>query len=244
MVTVNWIINAHKILVTPIVLALMWHYHNWSTAAFLYLGLHGTYTLLWLIKQSLFADKRFAQPIPLWIGVLTPFLPLMAYMTGPYLLISQHTLPPNWVFAAAPFLVLLGVFLHYVSDAQKFFVLQVRKGLIEDGLFARTRNPNYLGELLIYGGFVLASWHWLPALVLAGWFLYFVRNMRRKDNSMSRHPEFAAYKHRTGILLTVLTSGETKVVRASMSVLAAFLLFADIVPAVPRSTPDHSVNNM
>jgi len=83
-----------------------------------------------------------------------------------------------------------------------------------------------------------------PGLVLAGWFLYFVRNMRRKDNSMSRHPEFAAYKHRTGILLTVLTSGETKVVRASMSVLAAFLLFADIVPAVPRSTPDHSVNNM
>ena len=75
MVTVNWIINAHKILVTPIVLALMWHYHNWSTAAFLYLGLNGTYTLLWLIKQSLFADKRFAQPIPLWIGVLTPFWP-------------------------------------------------------------------------------------------------------------------------------------------------------------------------
>ena len=51
----------------------MWHYHNWSTAAFLYLGLHGTYTLLWLIKQCVFADKRFAQPIPLWIGILTPF---------------------------------------------------------------------------------------------------------------------------------------------------------------------------
>ena len=87
MVTVNWIINAHKILVTPIVLAMMWYFHNWSAAAFLYLGLHGTYTLFWLIKQSVFADKRFAQPIPLWIGVLTPFLPLMAYMIGPYLLI-------------------------------------------------------------------------------------------------------------------------------------------------------------
>ena len=47
-----------------------------------------------------------------------------------------------------------------LSDAQKFFVLQVRKGVIEDGPFARTRNPNYLGELLIYSGFVLASWHW------------------------------------------------------------------------------------
>jgi protein-S-isoprenylcysteine O-methyltransferase Ste14 len=204
MVTVNWVINAHKILVTSIVLALMLYFHNWSAAAFLYLGLHGTYTMLWLVKQSVFADKRFAQPIPLPIAFFTPFLPLMAYMIGPYLLISEHTVPPNWVFAAAPFLCLTGVFLHYVSDAQKFFVLQLRKGLIEDGLFARTRNPNYLGEVLIYAGFALASWHWQPALVLAGWCLYFVRNMRRKDRSMSRHPGFAAYKDRTGMLLPSL----------------------------------------
>jgi hypothetical protein len=46
---------------------------NGSAAAFLYLGLHGTYTMLWVIKQSLFADKRFAQPIPLRIGLLIPF---------------------------------------------------------------------------------------------------------------------------------------------------------------------------
>ncbi len=206
MVTVNSAINAHKILVSPIVVALMWHFHNWTAAAFLYLGLHGTYTLLWLIKQAVYADKRFAQPIPLWIGLFTPFLPLMAYMIGPYLLISEHTTPPNWIFAAATFLVILGVFLHYVSDAQKFFVLRVRNGLIEDGLFARTRNPNYLGELLIYGGFVLASWHWQPALVLAGWFLYFVRNMRRKDKSMSRRPEFTAYEQHTGMLFPALGS--------------------------------------
>jgi steroid 5-alpha reductase family enzyme len=38
------------------------------------------------------------------------------------------------------------------DDAQKFFVLQLRKGVIQDGLFARTRNPNYLGEVLTYGG--------------------------------------------------------------------------------------------
>jgi hypothetical protein len=93
---------------------------------------------------------------------------------------------------------------HYVSDAQKYFVLKLRKGLIEDGLFAHTRNPNYLGEILIYGGFVLASWHWQALLVLAGWFAYFVRNMRRKDRAMSRHPEFAAYAKRTGMLIPVM----------------------------------------
>ena len=210
MVTVNWIINAHKILVAPIILAMMWYFHNWSTAAFLYLGLHGTYSMLWLIKQSVFADKQFAQPIPLWIGLLTPFLPLMTYMIGPCLLISEHTVPPNWAFALAPFLCISGVFLHYVSDAQKFFVLQLRKGVVQDGLFARTRNPNYLGEVLIYTGFAVASWHWQPALVLAGWFLYFARNMRQKDTSMSRYPEFAAYKDRTGIFLPSLGIGSTR----------------------------------
>jgi protein-S-isoprenylcysteine O-methyltransferase Ste14 len=210
MVTINWIINATKILVTPIILAMMWYFHNWSPAAFIYLGLHGTYSLLWLVKQSVFADKCFAQPIPLWIGVLTPFLPLMTYMIGPCLLISEHTVPPDWVFALAPFLCISGVFLHYVSDAQKFFVLQLRKGVVQDGLFARTRNPNYLGEVLIYTGFAVASWHWQPALILAGWFLYFARNMRQKDKSMSRYPEFAAYKDRTGIFLPSLGISSTR----------------------------------
>ena len=206
MATVNWIINAHKILVIPVVLALMLHFHNWSAAAFLYLGLHGTYALLWLIKQAVFPDKRWAQPVPLLIGAFVPFLPLMAYLVGSYLLISEHTLVPNWVFAAGPFLVIIGVFLHYVSDAQKFFTLQVRDGLIVDGLFGRTRNPNYLGEIMTNAGCVLVSWHWQAGLVLTGWFLYYAHSMRQKDKSLSRYPEFAGYKQRTGMLLPALNS--------------------------------------
>jgi len=213
MVSINWIINTHKILVIPIVLALMWYFHNWSAPAFLYLGLHGTYSLLWLIKHAVFPDKRFAQSMPLWIGVFTPFLPLMAYMLGGYLLISNYTLLPDWVFAAGPFLVILGVFLHYVSDAQKFFKMQLRKGLIVDGLFSRTRNPNYLGEVLIYAGFAIVSWHWQGAVVLAAWFLYYLRNMRQKDKSLSRYPKFAAYKQRTGILLPALHSTASTALR-------------------------------
>jgi hypothetical protein len=62
MVTINWIISATKILVIPTILAMMWYFQNWSAGALLYLGLHGTYSLLWLFKQRMFADKRFAQP--------------------------------------------------------------------------------------------------------------------------------------------------------------------------------------
>jgi hypothetical protein len=41
-------INAHKMLVPALVLVLMYWFHNWSTEAFVYLGLHGTYAMLWL----------------------------------------------------------------------------------------------------------------------------------------------------------------------------------------------------
>ncbi len=200
MVTLNSVINTHKVLVLPVVLGLMWYFHNWGPAAFLYLGMHGTYTFLWLMKEDIYPDKSFEQKVPFGIG-LAIFLPLATYLIAPYLLISRHTILPAWVFAAAPAIYAVGMFLEYVGDAQKYFVLQLRRGLIVDGLFARTRNPNYLGEIMIYGAFALTSWHWLSLLVLATWLLFFFHNMRRKDRSLSRYPAFAEYAKRTGMLL-------------------------------------------
>ena len=66
MVTVNSVINAHKILVPPTVLALMWYYHNWSPEAFVYLALHGTYSLLWLLKQIYYPDSRLLSRLALF----------------------------------------------------------------------------------------------------------------------------------------------------------------------------------
>jgi hypothetical protein len=79
-------INAHKILVPPIVLGMMWYFANWSTEAFVYLSLHGTYSVLWLIKEVLYPDRRFLEKQPMWFGMLFIFLPLAAYYIAPYLL--------------------------------------------------------------------------------------------------------------------------------------------------------------
>jgi hypothetical protein len=47
--------------------------------------------------------------------------------------------------------------------------------------------------------------HWLPFLVLAGFgFGVFLPNMRRKDQSLARYPEFEAYRQRSGLLLPKL----------------------------------------
>jgi protein-S-isoprenylcysteine O-methyltransferase Ste14 len=70
--------------------------------------------------------------------------------------------------------------------------------LITDGLFARTRNPNYLGELLIYLSFAGLALHWAPLVVVALFLaIVWIPNMRRKDRSLARYPEFADYKDRS-----------------------------------------------
>ena len=53
------------------------------------------------------------------------------------------------------------------ADAQKFFTLRVKRGLITDGMHRYIRHPNYLGEMMIYGSFAMMVWHWFPVLVLA-----------------------------------------------------------------------------
>jgi len=210
-VTVNASINTHKILVTPIVLGMMLYFHNWSAEAYVYLALHGTYSLLWLLKQTYYPDPRFAEKVPFWVGFLFIFLPLGGYYLAPYLLISRHVTWPSYLFAVVLVIYIVGIFFHYVSDAQKFYTLRERKGLIVDGLFTRTRNPNYLGEILIYVSYAIMSLHWIPFVVLAAWvFGFFVRNMMRKDKSLSRHPGFAEYKGRTGLLFPKLIQSAVK----------------------------------
>lgn len=56
--------------------------------------------------------------------------------------------------------------------AHKYSVLHARRGLITDGFFARTRNPNYLGEMVLYASFAILAGHWLPSVILARVWLY------------------------------------------------------------------------
>jgi steroid 5-alpha reductase family enzyme len=194
-------INLSKGLTFLVILGLMFVYQNFTLGPWIYLSLHGTYGLLWLLKDRLYPDKRWEQEIPLWLGIFA-FILVNLYWIAPFILISSRTVPSLPLVSAAISLNILGVFLHYASDAQKYYTLKYRPGLITEGFFARCRNTNYLGELLIYGSFAMLTQHWLPFLILFGFVgAIFVPNMLQKDQSLSRYPEFADYKERSGLLL-------------------------------------------
>lgn len=202
MKSTGFFIDLHKGLVIPVTVAAMLIFANFSTVMWLYLAMHGTYSILWLIKGRTYPDRRFAEQVPIWIGILFVFLPLAGYYAAPILLAWLHPNVPGWAVAVGVSIFTFGIFLHYVSDAQKYYTLRLQPGLIDIGLFSRTRNPNYLGEIMTYMGFAIISWNWIPFVVNFGWiFGFFVRNMIKKDRSMSRHPGFAAYKARTGLIL-------------------------------------------
>jgi steroid 5-alpha reductase family enzyme len=130
---------------------------------------------------------------------------LAGYYLAPFLLISQHVTLSPIVIAFVLFLYIVGIFLHYVGDAQKYYTLRYHTGLIEEGLFSKTRNPNYLGEIMIYVSLAILSWHWLPFLILGGWiFGFFLKNMRAKDRSLARYPGFEHYRESTGLLFPKL----------------------------------------
>ena len=201
---VKYPINLHKSLTFVVVLSLMAFYNNFTLAVWVYLALHGTYGIMWLIKDSLYPDRQWEQEVPVVMGILT-FMLVSLYWVAPFILISSGVQPSLPLTSAAIAINIVGVFLHYGSDAQKYFTLKYQKGLITEGFFSRSRNPNYLGEILIYLSFAMLAQHWLPFLIL-GIFaaIIFVPNMLKKDKSLARYPEFAAYKERSGLLLPKL----------------------------------------
>lgn len=217
MVKIKHVINLHKGSTAFVVLALMMIYQNFTIAPWVYLALHGTYGILWLLKDRIFPDKQWEQEVPEWLGMVA-FLVLLLYWVAPFLLISRGTTPPAWLISGAIALNILGVFLHYSSDAQKYFTLKYQPGLITEGFFARCRNTNYLGEVFIYGSFVLLAQHWLPLVILAAIVAgLFVPNMLKKDRSLSRYPEFEAYQKQSGLLLPKLFPVSSEAVHSTVS---------------------------
>lgn len=201
-------INLHKGLTFIFIIGLMAIYQNFSIAPCIYLALHGSYGIMWLFKDSFYPDKQWEQEIPLGMGIFT-FIILGLYWVAPFILISSGTQPANLIITIAVITNLFGIFLHYGSDAQKYYTLKYKSGLITEGFFARSRNPNYLGEILIYLSFAILAQHWLPFLILGGFVAgIFVPNMRKKDQSLSRYPEFEEYKTQSGLLFPKLFTSE------------------------------------
>ena len=197
----NQLINLHKGMTAFIVLGLMFFYNNFTIAPLVYLALHGTYGLLWLLKEKIFPDPYFKEKINFLTSV-TGFIFLGSYWVAPYILISSPKSVPDFLIAASISINIIGVFLHFASDTQKYFSLKFKKDLIKEGFFKNVRNTNYLGEILIYLSFAILSMSLIPfAILVTFFFVVFLPRMIKKDKSLTKYPSFEEYKKKTGLIL-------------------------------------------
>jgi len=199
-------IDTHKGFTPVAILLMMAAFGQWENAtAWVYLALHGTYGIMWVLKSRIFPDKQWETPASIWRGLYI-WAGLTLYWIAPFIITSQSIQSPAWLLGLSISMYTFGVLFHYAGDMQKHMALKYHPGhLIEDGLMSRVRNINYFGEFLIYLGFGLLAMHWLPIVVIG---LYFIiiwfPNMRKKDKSLSRYPEFAEYKKRSKLFIPFL----------------------------------------
>jgi protein-S-isoprenylcysteine O-methyltransferase Ste14 len=199
----KFFIDSHKAANAIAVLALMAWAQAWDNpTAWLYLALHGTYGLLWILKSRAFPDRSWEAPCSLLYGLLI-WIGLSLYWVTPWWIVHFDVRVGPAYAAGCVALYAIGVFLHFSADMQKHTSLALRPGaLIQEGLWARIRNPNYLGELFIYLGFGLLAQHWVPLIALAIFVsVVWIPNMLRKDRSLARYPEFESYRERSWLFL-------------------------------------------
>ncbi|MDB4125933.1 DUF1295 domain-containing protein [Candidatus Marinimicrobia bacterium] len=189
-------IDTHKGLTSIYVLSLVFLFSAWeNTNIFIYLALHGSYGILWILKSYIYPDRQWEATCSIWYGLFI-WMGLSLYWISPYIIITQNINPPNWYLAVCIMIYIIGIFLHFTSDMQKFTQLKYKPNmLIKNIMFSRLRNMNYLGELLIYLGFSLLAMHWIPILVLFIFIIIiWIPNMIKKDKSLSRYNDFDDYK--------------------------------------------------
>ena len=90
------------------------------------------------------------------------------------------------------------------SDTQKYFQLKEGKKLINDVWFKKSRNTNYLGEMMIYLSYAMLGNSKIPYYILCYiWNILFFPNMISKDKSILKKEGGEKYIKSSNLLLPI-----------------------------------------
>jgi len=194
------LINLQKTTTLFFCLFCMWRYDNWSTTAWVYTALHGSYGYCWMIKEAAFPNKALRDTLAPPMVIATALLVFWpGYWNICILALSNKEPASGGMLFASVFIYVIGLVCMMISDCQTHFCLKYNPGrLIAEGMSRYTRHPNYGGEVLLYSSFCLLARHWGAWLILFLGFsmVMFPLNLK-KEQSLSRYPAWAQYKRQT-----------------------------------------------
>ena len=86
----KYFIDIHKGLTSVFILFLMYYFNSWDNLiAWIYLSLHGTYGILWILKSRIFPDKQWENKTSIWYGLFI-WAGLSLYWVSPYIIITGN----------------------------------------------------------------------------------------------------------------------------------------------------------
>jgi len=201
----RYVVNFQKGGTLPFCIFLMSYHGNFSPTAWIYTAIHGSYGLCWLLKDTYFPDANTKEKGS-FVGISLLIMILSFYWYMPWVVIATRVEVHVAQQAVCVCMCMTGVVLMMVADCQKYFALGYNRELahrklylIENGVFSTNRNPNYLGEMLLYGSFALMTGPRLEVLLILGaiWLIIFGTNMMKKDLSLQGKPGWSAYRERS-----------------------------------------------
>ncbi|MCP6763177.1 MAG: DUF1295 domain-containing protein [Fischerella sp. CENA71] len=170
----------------------------------IYLCLHGSYCLWWLLEQWLFPQRRqiFNEPVGFG-GLILGLLFVGIFYSLPGYLAFINPVPISAIATAVALpLYIFGSLINTTADVQKLTAKQYGAELVSDNIWRFSRNINYFGDLLRYLSFAVVAgsvWAYLvPAVIL----LMYIQRLFQKEQSMSaKYQNYAEYQKSSNRLI-------------------------------------------
>jgi protein-S-isoprenylcysteine O-methyltransferase Ste14 len=198
-------INTAKILTILLLVAYALVFGIKDLRQIIYLCLHISYCLWWLVEQWFYPLRRqqmFSEPIGvtgfifclLFVGVFYSFPGYLAFTNlEPLSLVTVAVALPLFIF---------GSLINATADIQKLTAKQYGADLVSDGIWRFSRNINYFGDLLRYLSYsVMAGSIWsysLPTFIA----LLYIQRIFSKEQSMSKkYQDYQEYQQASARLI-------------------------------------------
>jgi protein-S-isoprenylcysteine O-methyltransferase Ste14 len=197
-------INIAKALTIACLIALALVFGIQDLRQVIYLCLHISYCLWWLLEQWFYPQRRqlFNEPVGV-VGLIFFLLFIGIFYALPGYLAFTNPAPLSWTEAAIAIpMYTFGSLINATADVQKLTAKEFGAGLVSDNIWRFSRNINYFGDLLRYLSFsVVAGSPWayvLPGVI----FLFYLQRISQKEQSMStKYPEYSTYQQTSSRLI-------------------------------------------
>jgi steroid 5-alpha reductase family enzyme len=190
-------INAAKILTILLLVIFALVFGIQDLRQLLYLCLHISYCLWWLLEQWIYPQRRqiFSEPVGV-VGFIFCLLFIGCCYSLPGYLAFTNSQPLSPIAAAIALpLFIFGTLINTSADIQKLTAKQYGADLVSDGIWRFSRNINYFGDLLRYLSFsVVAGSIWAYTVPTSIALLYLQRIFQKEQSMSEKYPGYQEYQ--------------------------------------------------